>query len=538
MPTSFEHFENGAPPTSLTSKSIRRLRSFSSEDAKKKLGINSDAAAMRPNPIHVFWAFVAPLAGTKIVFQLLTANLYGAHRDEFYYLESGHHLAWGFVDNPPLVPLLYRVSETIFGHSILSLAFIPALLGGIFIILGALIAADLGGGRRAQVVTSLVAWLGPIFLTTSHFLSTTSLDLVFWSLASWLVIRMVRSGDTRLWLAVGAVCGVGLLNKDTMAFWAVAAGVGLLCTPQRKLLGSWWLAAGVAIALIIVSPNVAWEASHHWATLEFLRNLHANNSSADLVKFAPLQLAIVTLAGTVVCVVALRALKGRAEWRSQRWLAFGFVAAFVVLFALEGKAYYLGSWYLPLVAVGAVGVERYWSQRSGRLLAVAIVATGLLTAPIFTPILPTNVAVVAGFDTLNSDLGGMMGWPHVVNQIAAVVHALPSSESRSVVIFTNDYSEAGAVDFYGPALDLPSAISGHNTFWFWGYGHPAPGAVVVAVGLSSFFVHHYWSSVTQVATLGVSGPPIDPQERGVTIWVCRDQRTSWATLWPHAKHYG
>jgi len=486
----------------------------------------------------VVWSLVAPIAAAKVAFQLCTANLYGAHRDEFYYLESGHHLAWGYVDNPPLVPLLYRLSEEAFGHSVLALAVVPALLGGVFVILGALIAADLGGRRAAQVLTALVACLGPIFLTTSHFLSTVSLDLVFWSLASWLVIRMVRSGDTRLWLVVGVVCGIGLLNKDTMAFWAVAAGVGLLCTPQRALLASRWLAVGVAIALVIFSPNLAWEASHHWATLEFLGNLRKNNSSTDLVQFAPLQLAIVTIAGTVVWIAALRALGRRAEWRSQRWLAYGYAAAFVVLFALGGKAYYLGSWYLPLVAVGAVVVERYWSRRNRRLLAVAIVGTGLLTAPLFTPILPTNVVVAAGFDTANKDLGGMLGWPHVVDQIASVVHGLPAGEGRAAVIFTRDYSEAGAVDFYGPTRGLPSAISGHNTFWLWGYGHPVPGAVVVAIGLPSSFVHRYWSSVTQVATLGTSGPPIDPQERGVPIWVCRDQRTSWTALWPSAKDYG
>ncbi|MGH9080568.1 MAG: glycosyltransferase family 39 protein, partial [Acidimicrobiales bacterium] len=489
------------------------------------------------SPIGVVWSLVAPIASAKVAFQLFTADLYGAHRDEFYYLESGHHLAWGYVDNPPLVPFLYRLSEEVFGHSVPALAVVPALLGGVFVILGALIAADLGGGRAAQVLTALLAWLGPIFLTTSHFLSTVSLDLVCWSLASWLVLRMVRSGDTRLWLAVGVVCGIGLLNKDTMAFWAIAAGLGLLCTPQRALLASRWAGAGAVIALVIFLPNLAWEASHHWATLEFLGNLRRNNSSTDLVQFAPLQLAIVTIAGTAVWVVALRALGRRAEWRSQRWLAYGFAVAFVVLFALGGKAYYLGSWYLPLVAMGAVVIERYWSRRNRRFLAVAIVATGLLTAPLFTPILPANVAVAAGFDTANKDLGGMLGWPHVVDQIASVVHGLPAGEGRTAVIFTEDYSEAGAVDFYGPGRGLPSAISGHNTFWLWGYGHPVPGAVVVAVGLPSSFVHRYWSSVTQVATLGTSGPPIDPQERGVPIWLCRDQRTSWASLWPAAKHY-
>jgi 4-amino-4-deoxy-L-arabinose transferase-like glycosyltransferase len=278
-------------------------------------------------PGVVAWWALGALAGSKAAFQLATANLYGAHRDEFYYLESGHHLAWGYVDNPPLVPALYRLQEAVFGHSVAALAVVPSLLGAVFVILGGLIAADLGGGRAAQILTGLVAWLGPIFLTTTHFLSTVSLDLVFWALASWVLVRLVRSGNCRLWIAVGLVCGVGLLNKDTMIFWAVAAGIGLLCTPQRALLRSWWVPAGGILAFAVVSPNIIWQAQHHWATLEFLRHLRSNNSSTDQAQFAPLQLAIVTIAGTMVWVVAIRALLRKPEWGAQRWLAYGYGAA-------------------------------------------------------------------------------------------------------------------------------------------------------------------------------------------------------------------
>ncbi|MGH9060501.1 MAG: glycosyltransferase family 39 protein, partial [Acidimicrobiales bacterium] len=326
------------------------------------------------------------LAAAKVAFQLATADLYGAHRDEFYYLQSGHHLAWGYVDNPPLVPLLYRLEEVVFGHGVTALAVVPALLGGVYVVVAALITADLGGGRSAQVVAALVAWLGPLFLTTSHFLSTVSLDLLFWALATWLVIRMVRGGDTRGWLAVGLVCGMALLNKDTIAFWAVAAGAGLLTTPQRKLLASRWLAGGVAIALVIAAPNLWWEVRQHWPTIEFLRHLRSNNSASDLSQFVPLQLGIVTIVGTVVWVTGLRAVIRRGDWRDKRWLAHGYAVAFVLLFALAGKAYYLGSWYLPLVAVGAVAAERHWSRRAGRRLAAGVVVTGLVSLSLFTPV--------------------------------------------------------------------------------------------------------------------------------------------------------
>ena len=221
------------------------------------------------------WRILVPLAGAKVLLQLVTANLYGAHRDEFYYLESGHHLAWGYVDNPPLVPVVYRLQEFVFGHSVLGLAVVPAILGGVYVILGGLLARELGGQRFAQLLTGVIAWLGSLFLTTSHFLSTVSFDLVFWALGSLLVLRMIRTGDRRLWMVIGVICGVGLMNKYTMGFWIVATLAGLLLTPQRRFLASVWLPVGAVIAGVIVAPNIAWEFAHHWPTLEFLRNIRA-----------------------------------------------------------------------------------------------------------------------------------------------------------------------------------------------------------------------------------------------------------------------
>jgi 4-amino-4-deoxy-L-arabinose transferase-like glycosyltransferase len=483
------------------------------------------------------WAAVGAIAAAKVVFQLATSTLYGFHRDEFYYLASGRHLAWGYVDQPPLVPAIDRVAANVFGASPAGLHVFPALLGGVYVLLAAVLVVELGGGRRAQVLASLVAALGPLYLTTSHFLSTVSLDIVFWAVASLLVLRLVRTRDTRLWVAVGAVVGIGLLNKYTMAFWVLGAVGGLLLTPERRLLASRHLLLGAALALVLVAPNLVWQMQHHWASLEFDRRLRVDNGRTDLAQFLPLQLGMVTLAGTVVWVAGLRAIGTRASWKSLRWLAIGYVVCFVVLFALSGKAYYLGSWYLPLVAAGAVAVERYWSRRAAGVLTGAVVVTGLLSAPLFTPVLPERVAVAAGFDNANKDLGGMLGWHRVVNQLAAVVRALPPDERRNAVILTADYSEAGAINLWGPAAGLPHAFSGHNTYWWW--GHPGgEGATVIAVRLSPRFLSDFWQHVEPVAVLGSTGGPIDPQERGAQVSVCTGQRVPWSVIWPKLRHYG
>ena len=479
---------------------------------------------------------VVVLAVAKVLFQLATAQLYGAHRDEFYYLAGGHHLAWGYVDHPPAVPALDRLAELVLGHSVFALHVVPALIGGVLVLLGALLARELGGGTRAQTLTAVVAAIGPLYLATAHFLSTVTLDLVVWALSSLLVIRMIRTRDPRWWLAIGAVVGLGLLNKYTVAFWVLGAVGGLLCTRQRRLLWSRWALGGAGIAAVLVAPNLVWQATHHWATFEFMQKLRENNGASDVREFIPLQLAMLSLAGTVVWVAGLRATVRRSGDEVHRWLAVGWLMLFVVLFAAEGKGYYLGSWYLPLVALGAVVIERRWSRRAQRILFAAIVVTSLVTAPLFTPILPERTFVDAGFNDANKDLGSLIGWPHVVHQIADVMHGLPADEQRRAVILTSNYSEAGALDFWRSELAISDVISGHNTYWWWGLGHRRRGPVVT-VGFDRQFLARYWADCARAGTLG-RGAPIDPQEVGAPLYVCRDQTISWAELWPHLRHYG
>jgi 4-amino-4-deoxy-L-arabinose transferase-like glycosyltransferase len=479
---------------------------------------------------------VVLLAVAKVLFQLLTSGLYGAHRDEFYYLAGGHHLAWGYVDHSPAVPVLDRLAEIGFGHSVVALHVLPALIGAVLVLLGALLARELGGGTRAQTLTAVVATIGPLYLTTTHFLSTVTLDLVVWAVASLLVLRLIRTRDPRLWLAIGAVVGLGLLNKYTVAFWVLGAVGGLLCTRQRRVMWSRWALGGAAIAAVIISPNLAWQATHHWATFEFMHNLRTNNGASDVQQFVPLQLLMVTLAGTAVWISALRAGLRRSGFAVHRWLAVGWLILFVVLFAAEGKGYYLGSWYLPVVALGAVVIERTWSTRAQRVLLAAIVVTGLVTAPLFTPILPERVFVAAGFNQANKDLGSMIGWRNVVHQVADVVHGLPTGERQRAVILTSNYSEAGALQFWRSGLALPDVISGDNTYWWWGYGHRRAGPVVT-VGFDRQYLSRFWNRCTRAGVLG-SGATVDPQEDGAPIFVCRGQRLSWASLWPRLRNYG
>ena len=480
---------------------------------------------------------VALAALAKVVFHLSTATVLGFHRDEFYYLAGGRHLSWGYVDHPPLTPFLDRVSETLLGDSQFALHVLPALVGGLLVVLAAVLARELGGGRTAQGITMLVAGLGPLYLTPMHFLGTVTVDLLAWAAATWLVIRIVRTGDVRLWLAVGAVVGLGLLNKHSMLFWLGGAGVGLLLSPERRLLGNRWFVAGAALATLMFLPNLVWQIQHHWPTLEFLGNLRAEHAAEDMSQFIPLQFGIVTIAGTALWVVALRRLLRDPAWRQYRWLAIAYGLLFVVLFASGGKAYYLGSIYLPLVAIGAVVVEQSWTRVARRRLVAAIVATGILLAPVFTPLLPTSALATVPLQKVNGDASAMLGWHDVARQIATAYHRLPADQQRSGVIFTANYSEAGAVDYWKHQLDLPGAISGHNTYWYWGYQPERRGVPVLAVGFDQTYLNRFFGGCQHVGVLHAAHDLMDSVALGEQLTVCQTIKAGWAATWPKLKHF-
>ena len=499
-------------------------------------GTEAGSEPLRRPPLAA--SAVAALAVGKVAFHLATAGVWGFHRDEFYYLAGGRHLDWGYVDHPPFTPLLYRVGDLLFGDSQLGLRVVPALLAGALVVVAALLAREVGGGRRAQLLTATVACLGPLYLTTAHFLGTVTVDLLAWSVATLLVIRIVRGASPRWWLAVGLAVGAGLLNKHSMLFWVGGVGVGLLATPQRRILRSPWAVAGGALALGLFAPNLVWQARHHWPTIEFARHLRERTGRENLLEFVPLQLGIVTPAALVLWGAALRRLgRARGSWSDLRWLAVAYVVLFVALFASQGKAYYLGSIYLPLVAIGAVLVEREWSDRARRRLTVAVIATGVVVAPIFTPLLPANVLQTVPLHEVNSDAGAMLGWHEAAQEVAAVFQALPAGEQPTAKILGATYSMAGAVDHWRQELHLPAAISGHNSYWSWGYGDPSEGTVVV-IGFDRTFLAGLFTSCDDAAVLHDRRGLMDAEAADHHVWVCRGLRRPWAQLWPELRMYG
>lgn len=495
---------------------------------------------------------VALLAMLYVAAQFATGWRYGLFRDEFYYLACADHLDWGYVDHPPLSIAVLAGVRALLGDSLFAVRLVPALLGAGLIVIAARIAGELGGGRFAQALTALCVLVAPQFLGQGSYYSMNSFDLVFWALAALLVARIARTGDARLWLPLGVVLGLALLNKIGVLVFGAGLAVGLVVTPLRRHLRRPhpWLAAAIATAL--AAPYVLWQVRHEWPTLEFMRNA-AEHKIATLTpwRYFTAQLPEIHPLNALVWLVGLGWLL--ASHAGRRWRALGviYVVAFVVFALQHSKPYYLGPAYPMLLAAGAVALEGWTSARATWLrpaFAGALGVTGALIAPLVLPVLPVETLVAyqralgqAPATQENQSLGALsqffadrFGWHELTAAVVSVYEALPPEERAGVRIVTRNYGEAGALRYYGRAHGLPRAVSQHNNFYLWGPG-PGDARVFIVVGQSAESLRDSFASVQAAAR--VEAPYAMPYETRHPIHVCRGLKRPLMEAWQRGRHY-
>jgi hypothetical protein len=475
------------------------------------------------------------LGAAVTVLLVVFAGGYGYHRDELYFLEAGHHLAWSYADQGPVTPLVARLMSDIAPGSLTVLRIPSAIAAGLVVLLTGLLAGELGGRPRARALAAACAAVGTIVLFNGHLLSTSTLDLLVWTLVSWLVVRAVRTGDNRLWPVAGVVLGLGLLNKPLPAFLAVGLLAGVLIAGPRRLLRNPWVWSGAAIALVLWSPWIAWQASNGWPQIAVSRSIAAGNSTSSQPWWAivPFQVLLVSPVLAPVWIAGLVRLFRDPAVRPYRFLAWAWVVLAVVFMASAGKPYYLAGLLPALLGAGAVAVDG-WLDRGRRglrrgLIGIALVGSAAVSAIIALPLVPADRAgqVVA----TNPDVGETIGWPRFTQTIADVYRHVPGA-----VILTSNYGEAGAIDRYGPALGLPHAYSGHNAFGDWG-PPPNGSAPVVAVGLDRSDIATTLRDCRLRARID-DGVGIDNDEQGAPVDVCRGPQRPWSAQWSAVKHLG
>jgi 4-amino-4-deoxy-L-arabinose transferase-like glycosyltransferase len=477
-----------------------------------------------PRPLEpVAWTRVLPVADATLVALLALAARWGWHRDELYFREAGRHLAWGFVDQPPFTPFVARLADLIAEDNLVVLRALPALSTSLTVVLGALLVRELGGGRSQQLGGAIAVAGGGFLLGVGHLLSTATFDLTAWTAILLLGARLARTGNPRWWLAVGGVAGIAMLNKNLVVLLVGALVAGFVVDRRWSVLHPGWLVGGGVLALAIAAPNLLWQADHGWPQLDMAEALEARIGDENRVTLLPLQLLF---AGPFLVVVLWRGarwLAGTGDGRRFRPLLWAWPVAVVACLASGGRPYYVLPLTITVLLAGIASTDAPGMRTVVRLA----VANAAVSAVLGLPILPLRAADVVG--AVNESAAEQVGWPQLVDQLAAVVDDLPEGERGRVVLLTGSYGEAGAIDRFGPSRGLPPAHSPHN-----GYADfrlpDDDGATVVAVRFDPAYLAPFFDRCDEVDRVD-NGLDVDNEVQGEPILVCRGLRGTWSEVW-------
>jgi len=496
---------------------------------------------------------VAYVAAATLAFRLATAGVYGVFVDELYFFACGEHLAWGYVDMPPLTALQACLARALFGDSMVAIRLLPALEGACLVLLVGALTRRLGGGRFAQGLAALATALAPGMMAFYSILSMNAVEPLVWTGMAYTLVRVIQ-GKPRWWVAFGAVAGLGLENKGTVLVFGFALIVALVALPERRLMANRWFLLGGLVAFLIFLPNLVWMIQHHFPHLEQLANIRRNqrNVELSLLAFVGQQFLFMNPLAAPVWVGGLAWLLASRPARSYRALGLAYLVSLGVLIVGHGRMYYLGAAYPMLIAAGGVALERWLGRPRLAWLrpayAAVVALSGAMLAPMFTPVLPPEAlirysrAIGMGMPQLEHRrtsalpqfFADRFGWPEIAETVARVYHSLPPEERAKAAIFAQDYGEAGAIDFYGPRLGLPKAIAGHLSYWYWG-PRGYTGEVVIVLRDTRESLERWFESVQEAA---VVSHPYSMRSQNFTIYVCRKPKGwTFEEIWPRLKSW-
>ena len=498
-----------------------------------------------------------PFATTLVLLEAATALMlhlivnartpYGIHRDELLYLAMGQNLRlWG-MDFPPMIAIVADASRTLLGESLVALRFVPAVVGAGLVVLAAVIARALGGGRVAQGLAAFCVLTCPLFLRAANLLQPVVVDQLIWTAMLYVLVRLCRGEGPGEWILLGLLAGLGLLTKFTVGFIALGILAGVLLSPLRAARHTPWPWLGLGAALVVGSPSLVGQIRLGLPVLTQMADLR----ESQLERLTPLDFLLGQLLWGPAILFAVAGawyLLRNPEMRAFRPVGWSCLAAFALLLLGKGKPYYAGPLYPTLFAAGAVLFERRARGLRGDVLQVATVgvlfAFFLIILPLGVPILPplematyaSTLGVTAAVRTntgtvgaLPQDYADMLGWEEQAVAVARVYRALPAHQRERAVLVAGNYGEAGALDFYGPRLGLPPVVSPAGSYWFFGPGE-RPGEVAITIGIPADSLRRVFDTVRTVARVGHVWAV--EEERRVSINVATGARTTLQQLWP------
>ena len=487
--------------------------------------------------------FLLSLALFKVLIHLPVLARYGYHHDELYFIACGQHLSFGYVDHAPLVPWIAYLSTTLFGESLFMLRIFSTLSGAAAIFITGLLVRRLGGSRFAQLAACTSMIIAPVYLRTGNMLCLPAFEPLFWVLAAYILVRIVQEDNPRLWLRLGFVVGLGLLNKHSILFFGFGLVVGLLLAPLRKYFKSPYLYAAGGIVILMFLPNLIWQVNNGWPTLSFLLNLKAGvMSGISALQFLAGQLLYLHPFNAVLWISGLIFFLFTKAGKQYRVLGWIWLAVFILLVFTKSKIYYLAPAYPLLLAGGGIALER-WVLRMGKawlkpaVLSLLLIG-GIAMAPLSLPVFNINTTeryihgvtfgAFKNIYELTKDLRGMFGWKERVEAVGKVYISLPQDEQKRTVIFAAGYGNAGAVDYFGKEFGLPNAVSLSMTYWLWGLPEGSIDTVI-SMGFRKKTMEKLFNEVELAVEVELKN--VNPWNNPFPVTVCHKPKRPLREVW-------
>jgi hypothetical protein len=498
-------------------------------------------------------------AAAQFAIQILAGTGYGFFADELYTIALSKHLAFGYVDLPPLVPLLAALSRRVLGESLIAMHILPALAGSATLVFVCLIAKEFGGKLFAVILSMLGFLIAPAWLIVDSYFSYDAFDQLILAIFLYVLVRFIRSGNQKLWILLGGIAGIACLTKMTLLYIGPGFLVALLLSKYRKHLLTPWPWLGAALFLFLLSPYLLWQVNNHWPTLKYWINYGTFRlRPASVPDYAAEILYAMNPAFFPVYLIGLWRIFRRFGETNYGFLGVMFLGTLVLLFFLHAKIGMLAELFMPLIASGAVGLEEMTAGRSwGKILkpsAVAVtVVGGLLFAPASLPILPIE-SLSGYFDQFKFlynppqefnisyseypiNLALRIGWEELVSKVADVYNELPPEDRQVAGIYAAWYAPASAIDYFGPRYGLPHAVSGHLTYYLWGPGYSWD--VMILLTNNAFPINTAAMSLffDKCELKGRVFNPYTMPMNQLNIYVCRNPRLSPEEIWQHMEMY-
>jgi 4-amino-4-deoxy-L-arabinose transferase-like glycosyltransferase len=496
---------------------------------------------------------VLALGACKLVVHLYAGRHYGYFVDELYYLACSRHLDWGYVDQPPLIALVTWIWRLVLGQSLAAIRLLPALAGVAEVVLTALIARELGGKRFAQALAAVTALVAPAILGADGLLTMNAFEPLFWMGCAFLLIRLIRTKNEKLWIWFGVLAGFGLENKYSMLIFGAGVMLGLLLTPARQLLRSRWLWFGGAIAFLIFLPNLIWNVQHHFPFLELQANIRASGRDVPLgaVAFFVQEILLMNPATLPIWLGGLWFFFFTEAGKPFRAIGWAWIFTAVVIVGLSPRVYYLFPAFPVLFAGGGVLWEELLARPRVAWLKFTypafMIVVGAVLAPLAIPLLPPEAYIrytkaiglqqprieTHQLGPLPQIFADQFGWQEMAATVAGVYNSLPPLVRSRTAIFAQTYGQAGAVDLFGPQFGLPPAISGHQSYFLWG-PRGYTGESMIVMDDSQERLEQLFTTVKKMAHVD---HPYSMPYNHFDVFYCQGMHPPLSELWPRLRRW-